>query len=553
MNKFMNIQSAKEKLKKNEQLEIEEFYEITEFLIKTNNIKTKEIIDLYKMYIYYLLDNYNGIDPEINDFLISLLKKRSSGYFYYCGDIIDENMFKKITCYEKHEYFLELWFDHESQSQSYMLGGASLGNSIRYILSSLETIEDKEKFCFFLKEKANISMNNDMVGLLCKFKLLDFLKYCLSVYRIETQKGRDIASIIIKTNGIINDSFIYQISKINQFEINIHKYIFDNYKFTENDIDIILGSNNIAMILYIISTLQLNDNYKLNKTCFTLLLKHQKFSDIFNLMVKNKILNFQDMFNIFWSELETQCILASNPNTTIIFEIYRLFVESMNNACNSHLDIFLQKKWYIACDYLINDKKIVTNDMNYFSYVSSNPDINLFEKYFQELTYSVEHLRLACFYQLEEIVKASLNNKIIPTQNCYRALFDQKNLNKPAIVQIVDLLIFGGYNLSYDDILIATKFGVELNKSVFTNNFEPKEDFYDMCSLDFMPEYNDKMYKDPIWLRKWCKFANKGVDFTEIKRFIKKHNLKLDDICKANLLKNNIKNKPKEELLKMCD
>jgi hypothetical protein len=522
-------------------------------LIKSDNIKSIEIVNLYKIYIYYLLDNYDGIDPEINDFLISLLKKRSSGYFYYYGDIIDENMFKKITCYEKHEYFLEIWVEYQYNYQSSIYGSSVLGNSIRDILNSLETIEDKEKFCFFLKEKKNITINTDIIGLLYKFKFLDFLKYFLSVYRIDTQWGRDIASIIIKTNGIINDSFIYQISKINKFEINIHNFIFDNYKFTENDINIIFGSGNISMILHIISNSQLDDNYKLNKACFTLLLRHQKFSDIFNLMINNKILNFQDMFDIFWNELETQCILASNPNTTIICEIYRFFAESMNNACNSHLDIFLQKKWYMACDYLINDKKIVMNDMNYFSYVSSNPDTNLFEKYFSELKYSVEHLRLACFYQLEVIVKASLNNKIIPTQICYRALFDQKNLNKQAIAQIVDLLIFGGYNLSYDDILIATKFGVELNKSVFTNNFEPKEDFYDMCSLDFMPEYNDKMYKDTIWLRKWCKFANKGVDFTEIKRFIKKHNLKLDDMCKENLLKNNIKNKPKEELLKMCD
>jgi hypothetical protein len=549
----MNVIEVIKKLGNNEQLETKEFYLLTDFLINYKT-KSKQTVDAYKLYIEYLLDNYNGNDKEINKFVSSLFKKRSDGYFYSYGDFLNNNTFKKITDYEKHKYFLEPLFENPTLYGVVHSNNIS-GSIIFEILNSLKTTEDKEKFCIFLMKKTNFYLNNDSIGLLSKLRFFDFLKYSLNNYKIETQKGRDIANIIIKSNGEFNDSFIYQISlkNISPFEQNIHNIIFQNYMFTENNLDIIFGTDNISMLLHIISQFRFDSNYKLKKQHFVILLKQHKFTEIFNLMSSNKFLNPEGLFDIFWSELETHYEQSNNSNSSNLCNIYKLFSKIMNNQNNEHLNVFLQKKWYDVCDYLIKEKKIVANDANYISYVSSNPNINLFDEYFQELKYSTEHLRLACLYALEPIVKVLLNNKVIPTQNCYRALFEGKIINTIVIPRIIDILIFGGYNLSYDDIVFATKFRVALNKSIFTINFEPKEDFYEACTVDFRPEYNEMMYKNITWLRKWCKCANKGTDFTEIKRFIKKYNLKLDNVCKENLVKNNVNNKPKTELLSLCD
>jgi hypothetical protein len=159
-------------------------------------------------------------------------------------------------------------------------------------------------------------------------------------------------------------------------------------------------------------------------------------------------------------------------------------------------------------------------------------------------------LEIACIYNNLKITTHILNNKVAPTKECYKLLVTNNKENE-SIKDIINLFIKFGYKLDNDDIMLATKYRINLDELNVIKNFVPTEEFYNLCDANFMPQYNDNLYKDIMFIKKICKDANSAKDYTKIKSLIKKNKIDLDDECFKILKKSHIKSKVKDELIAM--
>jgi hypothetical protein len=168
------------------------------------------------------------------------------------------------------------------------------------------------------------------------------------------------------------------------------------------------------------------------------------------------------------------------------------------------IDFFLKNNYKNTLIYLMNDKnlKLSLSEYKYWLF-SMNPykysNLDIFEQMSMDNELNKTILEFTCEHLKYESICDILNQKIMPTNKCFKNLFSNKN-NKNLLLDTMDLLIKFGYVLTDDDIVYATIKGVQLNDCIFTRKYIPSEKFYDACfshrnsfpfSKPFIPNYNE--------------------------------------------------------------
>ncbi len=164
-----------------------------------------------------------------------------------------------------------------------------------------------------------------------------------------------------------------------------------------------------------------------------------------------------------------------------------------------------------------------------------------------------DYLEAACFSVNTEVTDFLLDNKIIPTNECFKQLFSKSNnkyeelysdkcgkripysIRDGSLIKeytsMVTKLINYNYTVTYKDVLMATEFYVTIpNIEKYNIKFDSK--FLDICSeASFYPNYKHNIVPDVSCLQRECK---KSGNITAIRELINKQKIKPDAICLEN-------------------
>lgn len=97
------------------------------------------------------------------------------------------------------------------------------------------------------------------------------------------------------------------------------------------------------------------------------------------------------------------------------------------------------------------------------SYLNHVDNDELCEEHFSNINFEERDLYLACNYKKINMIKMILEQKIIPTTNCFKALFDRKIFDKNTMTQIVDLFTHYNYDFTGNDIELLNKNRISIN------------------------------------------------------------------------------------------
>jgi hypothetical protein len=250
--------------------------------------------------------------------------------------------------------------------------------------------------------------------------------------------------------------------------------------------------------------------------------KNQK---IINYLIDNKIfeknkLDISSVVEIIGEIGDANIILLLLEKN--IFNIDNLDIKSLENivlyedkkTINYLIDNKFFEKIQINNDFITNLAKEITYDetillplkKNIFSNIKlSNSDFKILIEYLGDKTLlefldfpCCENIELndnlleaACLYHDIEIAKLCLENKTLPKNEHYTKLFNDVKYNKEEIIKMTNLLIHYGYQLSDENIILATEKEIELEPSQYTKKFVPTEDFYKKCKKNFIPKYEN--------------------------------------------------------------
>ncbi len=178
---------------------------------------------------------------------------------------------------------------------------------------------------------------------------------------------------------------------------------------------------------------------------------------------------------------------------------------------------------YDSLLYLFKNKKIIPSYHNFELYLDNPKNINhslilnteFYLDFFDADICKPDYKWLvkACEKGSIQIISNILMNKNTPTKTCYELLFlnevlrgnfhekgcdyiDSKYSKNILLNEVIDLFIQFSYNITNDDIITATKYGVILNPSISTRNFIPNDEFFGCCNENFFPIYNDNYKKN---------------------------------------------------------
>lgn len=491
----MNYNQIQKKLEK--KLFDDELIGIAKQILEDDN-KLEIARKTVKLFFLNIVDHYDENDVVLNQFVKDLISIKDRVYF---GKIVlEQEFYKKIKCFEKNKILLKYRFDKCIRLNTKFFEAT--------IINLISDVSDKYELCDFLSQyKCYKEFASDKIlNMISDIGNIKFINHLIN-NNIITNKEK-IKKIMNTPQRILED--INKYSTQNTISnLNDHKYNTDN-------IDVLFCYDDTAMIVDILSSERVVDHFILEMRHYILLLKNQKYDAIHNYLQKNKIEINQKNFNIFIKSIK-------KDNDPIILKIFKIFINNENIEMElKDLDLFENE----------NAKEIIRSVIDNIS----------------EEKLTNRHLQLACKYNLEDMMLLIIGCGMTPTQKCYQALFTNKNNNKS---YWVDLFVTCGYKLTDDDIIFATKHKVILNNSHTTRNFVPNKDFYELCDLDFMPKYNDKMYYNVLWIQRICKISQKATDLNKIKSMVQKHNIKMDQIC-LDYLENKKSTKIKQELISMC-
>jgi hypothetical protein len=359
-------------------------------------------------------------------------------------------------------------------------------------LMSTYKLDSMTKYKRYYREKSLIELLNECGD---KYNMCEKLTQYTCYFKIKKEEN---INIII---NIGNMNFIFHLIKNKKIKItsvikkiidenmqnNIKKNIsskLKNDKYDNDSIDELFYHNMFKYIISILDCKNIVEEFKFEKSHLSLLCKNNKYNTIIDYIKINKIFVNQDNFNI---------IIKTEYNNGLI-----LYYKSLTN-----IDI-INENFINLIKIFIEDKKIQL-DLHNFDVCENYININFKEiiKYIinkiDREEYTNYHLQLACKYGLRESIILILNYGIIPTQKCYKSLFANTYNDVP---YFVDLFCACGYKLLNDDILFATQHKIILNDCSLTRKFIPTNEFYELCDINFMPNYNNKMYKDNLWVEK---------------------------------------------------
>jgi hypothetical protein len=372
----------------------------------------------------------------------------------------------------------------------------------------------------------------------------------LSGLEIYFNKDKVTKNMIIEFGKLINDiiakyrTIYYDNSIINIFGLFINTCIIYVNKFTDDketfeiikqiliikiftsDISFIFGTTNGETLFLI------NNNYdhpilKIYIETKKFRIEHFKYFDdefIDNLLIKyydkidfsdggyiiivnRKVPQFTKKYcNDFHDKLDDKCkiilwrTIIKNNDIIEFKSLCDNFTEISNNV----------KKGIIEC-------LISYGDIEKFDY--------LYHRYDGEL--NITYLEILCklignsnYYDIEKhygsyihFLKYILERKIIPNKNCFDSLVKTRDVCAKLIVESIELLIFHGYVLTYEDILLLASREIDLGNY---EDFKSSDDgrLYNLCIMhDFHPSYFNKLK------------CNENIFYESFK-----HRLKLGDI-----------------------
>lgn len=141
-------------------------------------------------------------------------------------------------------------------------------------------------------------------------------------------------------------------------------------------------------------------------------------------------------------------------------------------------------------------------------------------------------LDLSCKSNNLPLIKFLLDNKIEPDKETFKNIFNS-NFNKENIQLVIDYIISYGYKIDYEDVLLATKYKIQINN---IQNFNIKFDqkFVELCSeIGFYPKYNIKIKENIKCLENEC---SRDSNYNKIKELINS-GIKPNKKCLQNSIK----------------
>jgi hypothetical protein len=353
--------------------------------------------------------------------------------------------------------------------------------------------------------------NAPMFNPAIRMENMEYMKYKNNRPGVQHNIGKSIDDLDSNyyLNYIYGDNHKYS---ANELKILLH------YKYNIDEILNILERGDITddfelesnILIYACSEFCLSGNINIFERLLYILQKH-KIKDkksllkyfIFSAICGNTIKKRDADYNKiiieileFLSEgigLPSECvdILISNESESLIYSL-------LNNYFHpEHLDLLFKRKFFQSAYLIIQKHNIIPSYSNLIAYIkNSEPNsVDLFNKLFDNMKFTIDHLNDACHYA-PDFIESILKKKIIPNEESYLKLITSKCFNQ----KYIDLLVQYGYQLSDQDIIDATKCHIKLNDSKFTKKFIPTKEFYNACTQSFMPKYNDKMYEDTLWV-----------------------------------------------------
>ena len=266
----------------------------------------------------------------------------------------------------------------------------------------------------------------------------------------------------------------------------------------------------------------------------------EKLSDFLSCLLKNnKIKNIDDCFDMFIKQSNFISLPTYNATHIEICRTVIFFLENINIISPLHMKniVYITSKIYYVYNNIYHDammdkisEKFQSHHATYELYdnimIISNEHFRTkwITMFFEKTPPSIYYLYTASLYQHANVIQYLLNEKIIPTKKCYRALILKKQMAN--VSHIVDLFIDHGYNLSDSDIIFAAKHRITLSINYFTEQFVPTAEFYSYCDKSYRPCYNNKMYNDKLWFYRLLEISQKKGDQNEINKLC--NNLKLE-------------------------
>jgi hypothetical protein len=501
------------------------------------------------------------IDNVIRDYYVTWIKdnlyigegksKKTIEYYIIKNDIIKENDIQKYMTND--EYLITL-----STETIYNLSVCRNVNTLRDIFSFVLD----NGYCPNRNEFFYIIQSDDYLNIISKKNIFDELK-------------------------IIYKHDVFEMMN-NNFKKNIYELFFSDIIYDQKDLKNVFIKKP-GFINYIFAKNKYDKNIKIDEKHFDILILYNMYEAIANLMINGNenITNYEKCFKLLFEKIENNHIVSFKrteefqityifkEDIPFILEIYKIFINKLNisnETFERHINIFFKKDFINFIDFLIKEKNVFPNIKNFESFVLCRDDNmsnliteNQINKYFPDINFTENELYLSCLHKKEFCVKTILEQKITPTKRCFLAILenfpDTTNINTNTNIQklisksknIIENFILYSYKLSNQDIISITKKKITLNKSYFTQNIifteEEKEEFYECCDFNFMPDYSVNLYNDELWLRRMCKAAKKIDDYKAIKNYMKRTGYELDFLCYVYLVNNNGYNRMKDELL----
>lgn len=120
----------------------------------------------------------------------------------------------------------------------------------------------------------------------------------------------------------------------------------------------------------------------------------------------------------------------------------------------------------------------------------SNFDIA--SKFIEKITPDVSCLATACSRLNLDLINKILHYKIVPNQECFNALLqhqrvnyyyaDKQSTDAFKVAKLIDVLIYNGYKITYDDVVFALEHGCFIN-DIQRFDFKFKTDFLERCAV----------------------------------------------------------------------
>jgi hypothetical protein len=210
--------------------------------------------------------------------------------------------------------------------------------------------------------------------------------------------------------------------------------------------------------------------------------------------------------------------------------------ESIINFINEHINkpnvfVINSECIKIACKYrmltvvlkYINDKILFT--LHCVDEAIKNDDVIMYDTFVPTLfELDKEHLEIACENNSILIATHLLNQKIIPTNNCFKAIFQKNKILKKSTKKeilfkrskMINLLFKYGYKPNVEDILIATKHHHIIdNLNIF--DIQLDESFIQKCSeFGFIPYKEYKLSPTIECLEYECGISNNLQTITNL-------------------------------------